>query len=509
MPRALWTKAPLALLRHRVGLLAVFCAAFLVAVGAAAGPLMNAGAESEALQNRLAQLTPLGAGLTIDRPLGHDRGGRAAVAAADRRRREAAIALARTLPSVGRPVLTSSTLAEVSGGAIGSGGSELVVPMARTGARAHVQKLSGSGAGVWLSSAVAQRADGRVTFALPTPGAQPLSLPVGAIYRSLESDLSNPYWVNFTGRIRSRNPDNPSPPSFALVTPGQLYRLAGGAIGNDFEFPIDPRSMTPGRAKHIAGVFRDVQRRLNVRSNFAAGLGCADPRQPCHATSELTDAVRIAAAGDSSLRPVIDLLAAFCVAIALSAALIAGVFTGRRRAAEARLSLVGGEPRLLFFARAGIEALLPALLGAAAGFAIAVELVRLFTPDGAVDASVVRQTVARVLVSVVASVAAVAIGVTLARGRLAGGQTTWRSIARIPWEAVAVAAAAAAWIVLSSGGGLVKDPVAGSHPRLAVLLLPALVAAPLTGVAGRALRSLVLRRVSVASISVFLALRRA
>jgi hypothetical protein len=219
--------------------------------------------------------------------------------------------------------------------------------------------------------------------------------------------------------------------------------------------------------------------------------------------------VRIAAAGNSSLRPVIDLLAAFCVAIALSAALIVGVFTGRRRAGEARLSLVGGEPRLFFLARAAIEALLPAVLGAAAGFAIAVELVRLFTPDGAVDASVVRQTIVRIVVSVVASVAAVALGVTLARGRLGGGRTTWEPLARVPWEAVVMVGAAAAWIVLLTGGGLVKDPVAGSHPRLAVLLLPALVAAPLMGLAGRGLRLLVLRRVSVASIWVFLALRRA
>ena len=74
MPRALWTKAPLALLRHRVGLLAVFGAAFLVAVGAAAGPLMNAGAESETLQSKLRALTPLGAGLVIDRPMGVEPG---------------------------------------------------------------------------------------------------------------------------------------------------------------------------------------------------------------------------------------------------------------------------------------------------------------------------------------------------------------------------------------------------------------------------------------------------
>jgi hypothetical protein len=205
---------------------------------------------------------------------------------------------------------------------------------------------------------------------------------------------------------------------------------------------------------------------------------------------------------------VIDLLAGFCVLIALSAALIAGVFTGRRRAAEARLSLVGGEAHSLFLVRAALEALLPAVCGAAAGFAIAVELVRLFTPDGSVDAGVVRQAGARVVVSVLASVVAVALGVTLARGRLGSAAATWRMAARVPWEVIALAAAIVAWLVIDSGGGLVKDPVAGSHPRLVVLLLPALVAAPFTGLIGRALRSVVLRRISTASVAVFLALRR-
>ena len=198
----------------------------------------------------------------------------------------------------------------------------------------------------------------------------------------------------------------------------------------------------------------------------------------------------------------IDLLAGFCVLVALGAALVAGVFTGRRRAAEARLSLVGGEPRPLFFARAGIEATLPAIVGSAAGFATAVELVRLFTPQGSVDASVVREAGARVGAAAVASMLAVAVGTTLARGRIGGGSTALSRVGAHPVGGVRVVAAVVSWLVLFSGGGLVRDPVAGSHPRLVVLLLPALVAAPLTGISGRLLRSLVLRRVMVASARV-------
>jgi hypothetical protein len=518
MPRALWAKAPLALLRHPVGLLAVVCAAFLVAIGAASGTLMNAGAESEALQSKLQVLTPLAAGLVIDRPLGIDSGD---LRAADERRRAAAVALGRTLPSVRAPLIATTSYGQLIGPAPVIGNPLLVVLMARTGATAHVQRLAGSAGepGVWLSRATVVtaglHAGGRVTFVPPfpaPPGAHRITLPLAAVYRPLDTDLANPYWVNFTARIRARNPDSPPPPTFALVPRSQIYRLAhevgGNALANVYEFPLDPRAMTPGRAKKIARAFQDVECSLGTRSALAKSLGCEGAYSRCRVSSELTDAVRTAAAGNSGLRPVIDLLATFCVLIALGAALITGVFTGRRRAAEARLSLVGGEPRSLFMARAALEAFLPAVFGAAAGFAIAVELVRLFTPQGSVDAGVVRQAAARVALSVVGSVLAVAVGVVIARGRLGGGRSAWRGAARVPWEVAGIAAAAAAWIVLLSGGGLVKDPVAGSHPRLAVLLLPALVAAPLTGIATRVLRSLVLRRVAVAPVAAFLALRR-
>ena len=515
MPRTLWAKAPLALLRHPVGLLAVVCAAFLVGVGAAAGPLMNAGAESEALQSKLAQLTPLAAGLSIDRPLAPDRGGLAALSRGDRGRRRAAVALGQSLPFVKPPILTTSSLAVLGGPQFNQGNNPVfVVPMARTGARAHVHRLSGGGKGVWLSSAIMQRANGDVTFApeFPTTSTPDVTLPVGAVYRRLDDELANPYWVNFTSRIRTRNPDKPPPPAFAFVGQTQLYRLAhavsGGQLGNDYEYPLDGSSMTPGRAKEIDRAFQDVKRRLARHSALAVSLGCADPRRPCQVTSELSDAVRIANAGQSSLRPVIDLLGGFCVLVALGAALVAGVFTGRRRAAEARLSLVGGEPRPLFLARAGIEAALPAAFGSAAGLETVFDLVRLFTPQGSVDGSVVREAGARVAACVVASMLAVAVGTTLARGRIGGGSTRLGKAARIPWEGFALLAAVVSWLALALGGGLVRDPVAGSHPRLVVLLLPALVAAPVTGIAGRLLRSLVLRRVMVASASVLLALRR-
>ncbi|HEV8460018.1 MAG TPA: hypothetical protein VGQ38_04855 [Gaiellaceae bacterium] len=502
MPRALWVKAPLALLRHRAGFVAVLCAALLVAMGASAAPLMRAGAESEALKSKLEQLTPLGAGLSIERPLAVDKGD---IATADAKRRKAATAFGRTLPYAGRPVLTTSTDGVLGGRSFELGVRPVeVVPMARTDATSHVLKLKGDGRGVWLSSGVGAVSPGeRVTFG---PGQQ--AYRVGAVYRQLDSDLSNPYWVNFIIRIRPPGPDAELPPTFALMTPAQVYSTArlSHALANDYEYPINTAGMTPGRARQIARSTVRVRREIATGGTLATSLGCE--RHTCHVTSSLADAVTIAKASISGLAPVIDLLATFCVLVALGTAMLAGVFTGRRRAAEGRLSLAGGESGAAFFARSGLEGLVPAVVGAIVGFGVALELVSVFTPDGSIDSSVVRQAGVRAALSILATAAVVALGVTVARGRLGDTHSRLRFLARIPWELVVAVAALAAWILLSSGSGLVKDPVAGSHPRLAVLLLPALVAAPLAGVVGRLLRSVVFRRVGRAPVAAFLALRR-
>src|SRR4051794_38154613 len=118
MPRALWWKSPFVLFRHRPVLLAVMCSACLVAMAAASAPLLRAGAESEALQGKLAQLTPLGAGLTIEPPAVFERLDFATV---DRARRRAARRLAARLPFTTEPVVTTSSSGLVGGPALAGG----------------------------------------------------------------------------------------------------------------------------------------------------------------------------------------------------------------------------------------------------------------------------------------------------------------------------------------------------------------------------------------------------
>ncbi|HEX4678305.1 MAG TPA: hypothetical protein VH210_03730 [Gaiellaceae bacterium] len=518
VPRAMWRKAPLALVRRPAIFTAVASASLLAALAASSGPLGRAGIESESLKGKLAALTPLAAGLTIDRAGGARRAATAkGIARADAARRVAAERLARTLPSTGTPVLTSSTEAAVPNSF--GGFPTVVVPMARDGAIAHVQRLSGSGTGVWVSSALSQIPGVRVGARLPlVPTAvepdepPPLKIPIAGLYRQLDADLSNPYWVNFTAKIRSRNPDVSPPPTFVLVDQATVYAVAHalsfGTISNVFEFPVDPRAMTPAAAKRSARAYAAVRRSLNRPTELARALGCDGRLGHCTSNSSLTSAVELAAKSAAGLTPIVVLLTGLAVILALGAALVAGLFGARQRSAEGRLSLAAGESQLAFGARSALEALAPALVGGLVGVLFAIELVRVFTPSGTVDHGVVRHAGAAAVVAVLVAIAAVASGATLARGRL-GERPPRRLIPHVWWEIPTAVAAVAGYVVVERGGGLVRSGGASaSHPRLVVFLIPLLVAAAITGLAARAARRMLARRAAPRSAVPFLATRR-
>src|SRR6476620_9747328 len=279
MPRALWGKAPFVLLQHWSILAAVVCSSALVAMAAAGGPLLRAAVESESLKAKLAELSPLGAGLTIEtKPAPGN-------ARTDAARRSAARKLGLRLPSTRRPIVTTTGSAQVGGRALEGGIPLFVVPMARDGARAHVRLVQGrSRRGVLVAQSVAELArvgpGSRLQLVLAPNDrtVRSVSFPVGAVYLTLDSDRDNPYWVNFTYRFRTRNPDDSPLPTFLLVDRKQLYEIArtvgGGYLANTYEFPVDVRHMTPALAKRLAATFAVTQRLLAQTNPTSAALGC-------------------------------------------------------------------------------------------------------------------------------------------------------------------------------------------------------------------------------------------
>jgi hypothetical protein len=519
VPRAMWWNAPLALTHRPAIFVAVVSASLLAALAAASGPLGRAGIESEALKGKLTELTPLAAGLTIERTGSPSDQPLAALTRSDEARRAAAIQLGRTLPSTGAPVLTTSSYAALGGLDFQGSFPELVVPMARDDATEHVQRLAGSGRGVWVSSALARLPGIEPGGSLRLVGAGfvpasalPFSLPIAAIYRQLDADLGNPYWVDFTPRIRSRNPDAPLPPTFVLMDRPTLYAVAhsigGGYLSNVYEFPVDVHVMTPAAAKRSARAYAGVRRSLNRPTALSRALGCDVASRSCTVRSSLTAAVLLAASSAAGLTPIVALLAGLAVCLALGAALVAGLFGARQRGAEGRLSLAAGESKLAFASRSALEAALPALVGGALGVLVAIELLRVLTPQGTVDRQVVTRAVGVAGAAVVAAIAAVVYGATVARGRL-GERRRARLVPRVWWEAPALLAAAGGYAIVVRGGGLVRSAGSGgSHPRLAFFLVPLLLAAGVTGLVSRGARTRLLRRGAPRSTITFLASRR-
>jgi hypothetical protein len=215
----------------------------------------------------------------------------------------------------------------------------------------------------------------------------------------------------------------------------------------------------------------------------------------------------VASTGVASVTPPISLLSAIGLVVAVALSVAAGVFLVRRRADEARLSLVRGESPLLFAGRSGLEALLPVAAGAAGGFAAALAALAAFAVEGSIDSGTVVDGGVRAAAAALACLLAATVGVWIATPRVRRRPAA-RLLRRVPWEVVPLLATAAVAALLETGGGLARDENGYAHPTLSVFILPLLVAAVLAGLALRVLRPLLRRSVDDVAPPLFLAIRR-
>jgi putative ABC transport system permease protein len=515
----LWRKAPLALRHHPTVLLAVAAAALLVALAASSSPFVTTAVASEALRNRLEELTPLSTGLKITSPtfrvsqtsyrLVENDPGRTAVHA-----------LAKRLPHTETPLFTTEV------GSINSPleisttqGDQPIRLMSRTGALAHVRVLSQvSGPGVFISNITASTGHIKPgsTFRLDSQAAdvkQHFRFRVKGIYRALPQSAVTPYWTNFYEDAWPQGLDATPPPTYVFASPARVLavgRAFGGGM-NIAELPVDPKGITLPEARDLERRFTAVHDSLQTA--FGAKLGCLNSfnnTNPCATISSLSSAVALADQNVDAISPVVTLLADIGAVIALGVAAAAGVFLVRRRNAEASLLYARGESVVTFGGRTLVEALLPTVVGGAAGFALALGLTSVFAPRGAIAPDTVWSGAAH---------AAVAVGIGLVLLVGAAGFSFLRLfdtgthrlpwLRYLPWELPVLAVALYLFVDLRNGGGLAGDTGA-RHPTLAVFLFPLLLVAALTGLAVQLVRlPLRSRRVGAESGTVvFLALRR-
>jgi putative ABC transport system permease protein len=528
---------PVALLSFRSVLLSVFVAALLTALTAAASPFVATAVGSEALGNRLDELSPYTTGLQIDEQLtAFDFRGTAAIVKAEAVRAEAAKTLAARLQGVGSPVLTDETGIMYAHTPLGDQSVRL---MSRTDALAHVKVLAQtSGQGVYIADLTAKAAHlkpgGKLVFATGgfAGNGKPANivLRVKGIYRALSSSGETAYWSNLFQDIYPATPDDPTPPPYVFMSPHaflKAVRLAGvGASGSAVgavsgphsqsivEFPVNPHGLTLSEARRLERQFTAVQRTIR-RSAIGRKLGCSGSYQgPCTTVSSLSAAVLLANANVAAVKVPVSLLSDAGTAIALAVAAAAGSFLVRRRRGEVALAYARGEHVAAFAGRTAVEVFGPMLLGGLAGFGLALGLTGLFAPAGSTDAVTLHAGALHAAVAVAIAIALLVGAAAAAFLRLYDtGSRSLPWLRWLPWELPVLGVAIYLLVKITSGGGLSGSSSSGAaHPTLAVFVFPLLFVAAVAGLVARGAR-LVLglvaaRAARTRSIPLYLAVRR-
>lgn len=501
----LWRKAPLVLVRFPALFAAVAAAALLLALAVASGPLFVSSAASSALADELEDATRFGAGAAV---VYESVSARLHPEEADPKkgieRLNALVAPAlRHVPNVDGPIFTVLGATVTPGTTPGPSSQRPVRLLAKTDALAHVQQIAGrDGGGFWIADEAAE------SMALEPGDDLYLTLEDGAtrtvkidgIYRALWKQPRTPYWRSLGHFIYERRAGSRvgPPPTFLIGDQEQVAELSSGSgvvpIQLRWEWPLDSTRLTLDEAERLERRLQTFQRRtesLATRVRVTPSCkGCPSFRAPEVSYSSLLP-IAISAAREtvSTLRGPADLLTAAGVLVALAVVGAAAAFAMARRRVEAAVLFARGAAPGQVGARAALEALLPAVLGALAGLGLAIALALAVGPGAVARPALV--SAARVTGLAVPG-AVLLIGLisafvfTLGRERQAA--PSWLRVS-IPWELPALAAAAFFLYDLRVNGAFAGTTgTEAVRPTLAVLLFPLFFTAAVSGIAARGLR---------------------
>lgn len=522
-----WGKAPWVLANHPGVLVAVFVAALLAGLASSSAPFVTTAAASEALKDRLSELTSFATGVEVLAT--QQLSGTETAAQLDSKRTAvdgAAQGLRRGFGNVASPVVTTQTESVSLGPSVeiaGPGGNTAVVLMARTGALSHVTVLRQvAGPGVWVSDITAQASGVRPGDMVRVEGVEASGRPVTpqvrvkGIYRALAHEPETDYWTNLFQEIYPQCLDCNVPPSFVFLPPGELSRVVAGShltVESTVELPIQPAGLTLQGAQKLTGEFASLRRRLDS-SPVGRALGCSRAllAASCTLISSLSAAVILANENASAVTPAVTLLSDLGTGIALAVAAAAGTFLVRRRRAEAALAFARGEHVGVFAARSGLEVALPSIVGGAAGLGTAYTLTSVFTPAGSISPGTVWSAVGHA--AVVVAIAVCLLVAAAAISFLSLYDTGWRGLRWLgffPWELIVGVGAVYLLLRIRSGGGISTSSSGAHAPTLAVFVYPLLAVAAVAGLSARGARMLLRRgrgRGEGLSPPVYLALRR-
>jgi putative ABC transport system permease protein len=541
-----WRRGP-ALLARRPGVaLALAAAALVAALPTAAAPLFLSSAQHATLHRQIDETCPWLVGGQFTGPIApanplsfRSRLGPDSIVGADRYRQRLAAIAAEPIPGL-------STPASAGYGDLNAVPADRSLPLpdlsgirltTRDDFARHVEVLAGSdGPGLWLPHEHAQRQGLAVGDELvlrpragdpgtwtpppvsnqvvrpfqpppeiPMPDPEPVTVPVAAIYRDLRTLPAADYWCGvadgYLGTQAERNDPNVSILPMVLVDTETFLRIGETTrmpAHQWVEFaPTDPHLTAPAAAALAAEV---ESLRRGMFQDYPELFPTDGPSDQTEFSSALDRYQRRAALVRTGLLPPVLPITAAGTLVGLAVAAAAAVFWAQRRRQELRvLAAHGVSPRGLGL-KAVIEALPAVAAGTAAGWGAAWLLVASVGPSPVLAAGTLP--LAGFAAGAVALVALVLIGTiaasatrTLVDARPSSRGTAWWR--RVPWELALLAAAPAAWLLLSADQ--VIDAEAGgvgtvAHVPARLLATPILAIVGLAVLTGRLTTSWLHRR---------------
>lgn len=488
-----WRRGPVLLLRRPGVFLALTAACFVATLpAAAAGPFVSASRHAT-LRDEIRQACPSYVGDWITN-----------APAPPVRADTPSDAVFRSMVARYRNVLHNADAA--AAGALSAGTVTQVVPLQTAGAgginvvdrpgfQHNVTVLSGpTGSGVWVPDSYAADAHVKVgsTIGYLDATGSTAHVRVAAVYRDLRSEPHRPFWCALTSFWNAQTGFTKAPPpmilaeaaTFArLAAAGQTLGYAGAQVGAQrfLEYSVRSTQPTIGEAKRAVAAVAGVNAALEISRTQPEPT---DPSLP-YSTSDLRDFLPRADLAGDAMRPAIAPITVVGMGVGLAVVAAAGVFWVLRRRKELTVLSAHGMSARSLGVKAAIEALPALIIGAAAGWALAVWLVRTAGPSSIVSSYSLREAVEAVIATFLGAVIVVGIVAGVRSRSLADERATRRlpHFGRLPWELLLIAAAPIVWQRL--GGSVVTNGNAnGAAAGLVVHVPQRLLIVPILAIVG-------------------------
>jgi putative ABC transport system permease protein len=474
-----WSRAPWLGLRSPAAVVAVLVTSAILACAVASAPLFLSSARSAALQQQLAPQCAeaawpqIGGGIASPQPMApqelRSHADQFREAWADRGfTSERVLQTTRSLGGAGNFQFGIRVQ-----GPTGESVTQPANLFWRPDVTQHVEVVESSDApGVWLPARYAEQAGARVGDQITMAGVQ---VPVSGIYTDLFETSYDDTWCAYRDLFLNLASANTPPPALALATDEDtLFTVAAAAGSMDVLEQVreDPADFSETEARRLLAEQTSALRAV-VGDYVGPGV------YPNEQLAEAADRAQLIERGLQG--PVIPVaIAGGLLALVLVAS--AGSDWADRRAAEVRLLAARGVGPGPLAGKAALELALPALVGAAVGWAASRLLIAGLGPADDLDPSATTTAVVAGVAAFVVGLASAAIVAGLrARGtaeRPLGAPPRWP--AQVPWELALLGAAAWCWVLLESREAIVID---GNVAQVNGLL----VAFPLLGIAGAAI----------------------